>query len=253
MIASLPMYPGYARAWLKNLVMVWCLAISWLLGIRSYLLGDQDREEAPAAGDGDGIHPVPVDPVDLGMNPAPVEPLDPSRNPAAVPAIHAPLLNLDLAGAKEIPPIISAVAHSSSSSSHISAASSTSSASSSSSWVGLMDSAPASDDGNSNPNAHLSTSQSLPSGRSSTPTLALSPDPSSIPGLPPAPGLSPPADPPADPPAELPIQRYPAGSPLNNLPEDMQLRVEIIREAARIRIVQLNARDAVSYDLNTSL
>ena len=32
---------GYTRLWLKNLVRYWCIAVSMLLDLRSYLLGDE--------------------------------------------------------------------------------------------------------------------------------------------------------------------------------------------------------------------
>ena len=31
---------GHTRQWLKSLVRGWCVGVAWLLGIRSYLLGD---------------------------------------------------------------------------------------------------------------------------------------------------------------------------------------------------------------------
>lgn len=31
---------GHTRQWLKNLVRGWCVAMSWLLDLRSFLLGD---------------------------------------------------------------------------------------------------------------------------------------------------------------------------------------------------------------------
>lgn len=34
---------GYTRQWLKGVVRGWCVAVAWLLDIRSYLLGDADQ------------------------------------------------------------------------------------------------------------------------------------------------------------------------------------------------------------------
>lgn len=31
---------GHTRIWLKKVIKVWCVAVSWCLDIRSYLLGD---------------------------------------------------------------------------------------------------------------------------------------------------------------------------------------------------------------------
>ncbi|GAB6030401.1 E3 ubiquitin-protein ligase march6 [Chamberlinius hualienensis] len=35
---------GHTRVWLKRIIKVWCIAVSWLLDIRSYLLGDMPAE-----------------------------------------------------------------------------------------------------------------------------------------------------------------------------------------------------------------
>ncbi|ELT87335.1 hypothetical protein CAPTEDRAFT_168587 [Capitella teleta] len=43
---------GHTRTWLKNLVRGWCVAVAWLLDLRSYLLGDvplPDQLQQPAA------------------------------------------------------------------------------------------------------------------------------------------------------------------------------------------------------------
>lgn len=39
---------GHTRQWLKNLVRGWCIAVAWLLDLRSYLLGDVPLEEPQA-------------------------------------------------------------------------------------------------------------------------------------------------------------------------------------------------------------
>lgn len=36
---------GHTRQWLKNLVRAWCVGVSWLLDVRSYLLGDVPLED----------------------------------------------------------------------------------------------------------------------------------------------------------------------------------------------------------------
>lgn len=57
---------SHTRAWLKALIRVWCLAVSYLLDIKSYLLGDsppagngaQQAQQAPA---GAAAPPAPLD------------------------------------------------------------------------------------------------------------------------------------------------------------------------------------------------
>ncbi len=36
---------GHTRLWLKNMVRYWCIAVAWMLDIRSYLLGDVPLED----------------------------------------------------------------------------------------------------------------------------------------------------------------------------------------------------------------
>ena len=39
---------GHTRQWLKNVVRAWCIAVSYLLDLRSYLLGDVPIDEVGA-------------------------------------------------------------------------------------------------------------------------------------------------------------------------------------------------------------
>jgi hypothetical protein len=36
---------SHTRSWLKGSVRLWCIAISWILGLKSYLLGDENEQE----------------------------------------------------------------------------------------------------------------------------------------------------------------------------------------------------------------
>lgn len=36
---------SHTRIWMKGLIRLWCKAVAWLLGIHSYLLGDEVQEE----------------------------------------------------------------------------------------------------------------------------------------------------------------------------------------------------------------
>ncbi|XP_017011704.2 E3 ubiquitin-protein ligase MARCHF6 [Drosophila takahashii] len=88
--------PGFfeqtqTRIWLKGLLRIWCTAVAWLLGIRSYLLPAPEPEpENPAAGEegvenaaenqeGEAAAPPPPPP----PPPPPVEPAPAPRNLAA--------------------------------------------------------------------------------------------------------------------------------------------------------------------------
>lgn len=53
---------GHTRIWLKKVIKVWCIVVSWWLDIRSYLLGDVQQSEARHADEGDqeGAGPVPA-------------------------------------------------------------------------------------------------------------------------------------------------------------------------------------------------
>jgi hypothetical protein len=66
---------SHTRAWLKAGVRGWCVAVAWLLGLRSYLLGqqtpeDEEEEAGDAQGgeeaDGGDAEEVDDDPLDLG-------------------------------------------------------------------------------------------------------------------------------------------------------------------------------------------
>lgn len=36
---------SHTRSWLKGSVRLWCIAVSWILGLKSYLLGDESEQE----------------------------------------------------------------------------------------------------------------------------------------------------------------------------------------------------------------
>ncbi|XP_054719547.1 E3 ubiquitin-protein ligase MARCHF6-like isoform X2 [Uloborus diversus] len=51
---------GHMRTWLKLVVRAWCIGVSYILDIRSYLLGDVNLDEQPA-GEAAPVPPPPVD------------------------------------------------------------------------------------------------------------------------------------------------------------------------------------------------
>ncbi|XP_026848052.1 E3 ubiquitin-protein ligase MARCH6 [Drosophila persimilis] len=88
--------PGFfeqtqTRIWLKGVLRIWCTAVSWLLGIRSYLLPAPEPEPAAAAeGEGEGVG---VDGAVENANPdvAPQAPPPPPPPPPVDPfPIHLP-------------------------------------------------------------------------------------------------------------------------------------------------------------------
>lgn len=42
---------SHTRIWMKGLIRLWCKSVAWLLGIHSYLLGDELEPEANERGD----------------------------------------------------------------------------------------------------------------------------------------------------------------------------------------------------------
>ena len=63
---------GHLRQWLKKLIRGWCLVISYLLDLRSYLLGDvgptEDQNENNEENDGENVGLNPQIPNELGAN-----------------------------------------------------------------------------------------------------------------------------------------------------------------------------------------